>query len=285
MLWWKREKISRVPIEVHFNLGELMKIPIVALFLAAGVCWQAAGQTGDSIFGLVSRSIFVGSSAASNFNDLFIAALLASPAPGNSSFQGAYNMMDVNLPSGVPTDSRDSQFQLNPDGNGNIGTVQATGYIAARGATVINQNISGVRYFFSNGGANVNFGGTLSNTNLIAGTKFLYFSADGDFVFGGSPTAWDMIVGVRSRAAAPAFNGLYYQAGMDQDESQLANGFADLNTYYGSLKAAGTENSGVILAHQRLNSAFGNNALDYTYSASFAQKADGTYDDTLNHYI
>src|SRR5947209_9582412 len=48
MLWWKREKISRVPIEVHFNLGELMKIPIVALFLAAGVCWQAAGQTWDT---------------------------------------------------------------------------------------------------------------------------------------------------------------------------------------------------------------------------------------------
>lgn len=238
-------------------------------------------STGDFVYGLVSRGMFIGSATESTFNDLFISAPLASPAPTNGSFQGAYSMIDVDYSSGSPPGSRDSQFQLNADGNGNLGTVQATGYIAGRGTGLITQNLTGVKYFFSNGGANVSFGGTLSSTNLIAGTKYLYFSADGEFVFGGSPTSWDMIVGVRSRASAPAFDGLYYQAGVTQDESTLSNGFADLNTYYGSFKA----NAGTLLAHQRLLSVFQNNPIDYTYSDTYTLKSDGTYDDSDNHYI
>jgi uncharacterized protein (TIGR03437 family) len=238
-------------------------------------------STGDSIYGLVSRGIFIGSSTESSFNDLFIAAPLASPAPMNATFQGAYSMVDIDFPTGGPADTRDSQFQLNPDGNGGIGTVQISGYVAGLGATALTQSIAGVRYFFSNGGANVNFGGTLKNNNFIAGTKYLYLSADGDFVFGGSPTGFDMIVGVRSRGTAPTYGGLYYQAGVNQDESQLVNGFADLETYYGCLKA----NARTILAHQRILSVARNNPVDYTYSDSYTLKPDGTYDDANYHYM
>ncbi|MGI8745143.1 MAG: hypothetical protein ACR2NN_21740 [Bryobacteraceae bacterium] len=236
---------------------------------------------GDSIYGSVSRGIFTGSSTEAGVNDLFIAAQLASPAPTNPSFQGTYSMVDVDLPSGVPSDTRDIQFVLNAAGNGTIGTVQATGYIGGRGSSVVTQNISGVKYFFSNGGANISFGGTLSNSNLIAGTKYLYFSADGNFVFGGSPTGFDMIAGVRSPSASPTFGGLYYQAGVIQDESQLANGSGDLETFYGSLKA----NGGVLLAHQRLLSLSNKNPFDLTYSDSYTLKSDGTYDDASNHYV
>ncbi|MDQ2946643.1 MAG: hypothetical protein M3Y27_11980, partial [Acidobacteriota bacterium] len=116
---------------------------------------------------------------------------------------------------------------------------------------------------------------------LIAGTKYLYFSADGEFVFGGSPTSFDMIVGVRSRGTAPAYGGLYYQAGVTQDESQLGNGSAELNTYYGAFKA----NAGLLLVQQRMLSVFQNNPLDSTYSDSYTLKSDGTYDDANNHYI
>lgn len=238
-------------------------------------------STGDSVFGLVSNGIFIGSSTESTFNDLFIAAQLASPAPTNGSFRGQYSMIGLDFPSGSPLDTRDSQFVLNPDGNGNIGIVTATGWIAGLGARVVTQNIAGVRYFFSNGGANVNFQGSLSSSNLIAGTKYLYMSADGNFVFGGSPTAWDMIVGVRSGGNVSAFNGLYYQAGVFQDESQLAAGFADLETYYGSLKAG----SGVALFQERLKSVNNNTALDYTYAGTYTAKADGSYDDSANHYV
>lgn len=235
-------------------------------------------SNGDSIYGLVSNGIFIASSTEAGFNDLFIAAPLASPAPTNSSFQGAYAMMQVDSPSGSPSDTIETQFTLNPDGNGNLGTVRVAGYIAGYGSA--SQNVSNARYFFSNGAANVNFGNA-SSTSLIAGTEYLYFSPDGNFVFGGSPTGWDMIVGVRSPSTAPAFSGLYYQAGLNQDESQLGSGFADLNSYYGSLKA----NGGVLLGHQRLLSVVSNYLVDETYSSSYTLKSDGTYDDGNYHYL
>ncbi len=267
---------SNAGVPQNFSIGGTYSIAASGYgFLSSPI------STGDSVHGLVSNGIFVGSSTETSFNDLFIAAQLPSPAPTNSFFKGQYSMMGLDFPTGSPPDTRDSQFVLNPDGNGNIGTVTATGAIAGLAARVVSQNVAGVRYFFSNGGANVNFGGSLSSSNLIAGTKYLYFSADGNFVFGGSPTAWDMIVGVRGGGSATAFNGLYYQAGVFQDESQISAGVADLDTFYGSLKAG----SGTVLVQERLHSVNANNPLDYTYSRSFTPKADGTYDDSANHYV
>jgi hypothetical protein len=49
-------------------------------------------SSGDFIYGLVSQQgIFVGSSTESGFNDLFIAAPLASPTPTAATFKGAYS--------------------------------------------------------------------------------------------------------------------------------------------------------------------------------------------------
>ncbi len=236
---------------------------------------------GGSVYGLVSRGIFTGSSTEASYNDLFIAAEVASPAPTNSFFRGAYTMMSMDFPTGSVLDVRDSQFQLNPDGNGNLGAVTATGLIASSGSRVITQNIASAKYFFSNGGANLSLGGSLTATGLIAGTKYLYFSKDGDFVFGGSPTSWDMVIGVRSGSTAPNFSGLYYQAGVSQDNTSLAAGVVEMFTDYGSLKAG----SGVILGHQRLLSGFSDSAFEYTYSDTYTLKPDNTYDDATNHYV
>jgi uncharacterized protein (TIGR03437 family) len=234
------------------------------------------------VYGSASRGMFIGSSTESPYNDIFISAPLASPAPNNASFRGAYTMMDYDVADGVPTDTRVSQFQLNPDGNGNLGSVSLTGHIAGTGTKTITQNFSGLKYFFSNGGANVNFGGSLTATNLIAGTKYLYFAADGSFVFGGSPTGWDMIIGVPTSGTAPSFNGLYYQAGFFQDESTLAAGYAESSSYYGSLNA----NSGTLLEHEHLLNLFNNNPFDFTYNDTFALKPDNTYDDSIGtHYV
>ncbi len=246
---------------------------------------------GDSVFGLVSKGIFVASSTENgNYNDLFIAAQLPSTTPVNSTFQGTFSMVSADFPAPYPISSnsvlysRASSFQLNPDGNGGIGTVRLTGYIAGNGSTLTTQNVSGVRYRFSNGAAVVSFGGTLSaGSNLIAGDKYLYFSPDTNFVFGGSPTGWDMIVGVRtsSNSGTPKFNGLYYEAGVAQDDSLLSSGSANLSTGYGAVNSI----SGYLLAHQRILSVFNGNPIDYTYADSATANADGTYDDSYNHYV
>lgn len=243
-------------------------------------------SSGDYVYGLVAQGMFIGSSTEAGFNDLFIAAQLPSPTPTNSFFTGTYSIMNVGIgpATGDPSLTRDSLFQLNPDGNGNIGAVHASGYVAGVGSSAVTQNFSGVKYLFSNGAANVQLGGSLTTNNLIAGNQYLYFSPDGNFVFGGSPNDWNMIVGVKVKSGTPNFNGLYYQAGAAQIE-QFANGYADLNTYYGSFKAY--PSSGLLLDHQRILSVVTNSLYDYTDADSFTLNSDGTYDNafTGQHYI
>ena len=53
-----------------------------------------------------------------------------------------------------------------------------------------------------------------SNTALLVGQYYLYISPDGNFVFGGSPGAFDMFGGVRTGTGTPSLGGLYYQAGI-----------------------------------------------------------------------
>jgi uncharacterized protein (TIGR03437 family) len=230
-------------------------------------------SSGDYIYGLASQQgIFVGSSTESGFNDLFIAAPVASPAPTAATFKGSYWLADMDLSGGSPPYTIGSMFQVNADGAGNLGNVSLTGYIGEFGSTVATQTASAVKYSFSNGAAVVAFPSP-SNATLIAGTKYLYFSPDGNFVFGGSPQSWDFLVGVRTASGTPSFGGLYYQAGINQDESQLASGYANLYTYYGSLDA----NAGVVFGHQRWQDVFYNNAIGYTYSEPYSVNPNGTY--------
>ena len=248
---------------------------------------------GDFVYGLVSNGIFVASSADNgNYNDIFIAAQLPSTTPTNSFFNGTYSMMSMDLPAPYPISSnsifytRASQFQLQPNGNGSIGGVQLTGYIAGNGTNNTTQNISSVNYRFSNGAAVVSFGGTLSaSSNLIAGDKYLYFSPDGNFVFGGSPNGWDMIVGVKatSNGPAPKFSGLYYQAFAGQDNSALSsNGYVDLLTGYGAVNSLSGR---YLLEDQQTLDVFNGSLVDYTYGDSATANSDGTFSDSYYNYI
>ncbi len=115
-------------------------------------------STGDLIFGLVSQSgIFVGSSTESGFNDLFIAAPLASPAPTISTLKGTYTVADMDLSGALYNSSvyyaLGAMFQLNPDGAGNLGTVSISGYLGGGGPTPYTQTAAGVKYLISNGAA------------------------------------------------------------------------------------------------------------------------------------
>jgi len=246
--------------------------------------------SGDYIYGNVSaQGVFIGSSTenTTGYNDLFIAAPLASPLP--TSFQGTYAMTDIDFPGaglqgqGVAY-TRSSSFQIQPNA-GNLGASSATGYIAGNGTTSTSQSISSASYFFSGGAAVINFSGaySYSATSLLNDKRYLYFSPDGNFVFGGSPNGWDMMVGVRtSGGTAPAFNSLYYQAGVDQDDSTLGAGYAATNSRYGSVIAvSGTETE---YGHRRILSLFNNNPYDYTHGDAYTANSDGTYDDPYDHY-
>ena len=245
----------------------------------------------DNIIGTVSHGVFIGSTTVtgSGYNDLFIATPLGSEAT-NATLKGAYAVAYFD-----PTAPGDALFTMTADGQGNIGTVNVTSYLGAS-ATASTQSLSGVTYAFINGAAQLKLGGARTSSTLVAGTELMYISPDGNFIFGGSASGYDMFVGVRAATSAPSnYDGLYYQAGLDLDESAVGGGSSPLDSYYGSFQAL----SGKIVGHQRFSTAsllhyrtlpslliFGG-ASDFTYYDTYTLNSDGSSDDSAfaQHYL
>jgi uncharacterized protein (TIGR03437 family) len=238
----------------------------------------------DQIVGLVSHGIFIGSSTenAEGYNDLFIAAPIGSTEATNARLNGSYQVAYMD-----PTIPEDAIFTMNANGAGDIGTVNVNGYLGNDGES--SQTLNGVTYAFSNGAAQLNFGGTASNTTFFTGTELLYISPDGNFIFGGSFLGYDMFVGVRAATSNPKnSDGLYYQVGLDLDVSQVASsGDEYLDTYYGSIDAFGcslanpcpTGATGNIIGHQRVTLPIAGPPYDYTYYDSYTLGGNGSSTD------
>jgi uncharacterized protein (TIGR03437 family) len=264
--------------------------PVAGLYSisASGFGYLVDPITTDNVYGLVSANgVFAGSSTETTkaYNDLFIAAPLASSTPNLGTFQGAYTVTGF-IPGGSPLNSADMFFQMTADGNGNLGTVNVNGTDGAGNA--ISQSNSNMKYFFSNGAAVVTFPDS-STANFFSDAEYLYFSPDGSFFFGGSPspdsgnsTEYDMIIGVRNGSGTQNFGGLYYEAGIDQNFSQLttSGGYVDFDGYYGSLNATST---GTILAADRLDDIF-TGVYGNSYSDSFTPPVTGSYTDSNSNF-
>jgi uncharacterized protein (TIGR03437 family) len=223
------------------------------------------------IYGTVSNGIFIGSATENTqYTDFFVSALESSPVATNSSFQGTYSMAGF-FPAGSAAGIEDAYFTLNPNGAGSLGSFSVTGYSVGGGSTAYTQNLSNIKYVFSNGGANLEFPNSTSSTAYyFFENEYLYISADSNFVFGGDPKGFDFFVGVRtSGGTAPNLNGLYYQAGIDD------NG-GDLDTYWGAFNATG----GNVISHQRfydpLDSA---SAFSFTSSDTYPSSGSNFYTD------
>jgi uncharacterized protein (TIGR03437 family) len=273
--------------EVDYGAGQLSHPPTINGTYSIATSGQGflshPLSTGDSIYGMVNaQGIFIGSSTenANGFNDLFIAAPLSTPAPSLSTFKGTYSLAYMDFSGNYPQYTVGAMLQMSPDGAGNIGTVGVAAYVGQYGSSKAVQSLSNVKYIFSNGAAVVTFPN--SSTAFFAGQYYLYFSPDGNFVFGGSPYSTDVLVGVRTGTGTPNLSGLYDEAGLDQDESALlTTGVAGLDSFYGSFSA----NGGAIVGHQRLADFFNSFTTDYTYSDTYNVAANGTYSTPDMNYV
>jgi uncharacterized protein (TIGR03437 family) len=251
----------------------------------AGPCFQTppyevtCPATPNPIYGLVSaQGVFVG--GYSGFNNIWVAAPLASPAPTVSSFTGSWTCAAFDLSSGIPNYALSFLFTLNPDGNGNLNAGEITGYEGS-GTTPITQNVSGLTYTFSNGMATATFpaGPTLPvGSALIAGQKYFYFSPDGNFLFGGSPTSSDMIVGVKTSAGTPALAGLYFQAGFDEVGGNLDSWFGSFNVIAGAAPQT-------VLGHRRTAYGISGAVTENTYTESISLTGNSFSNRTANYIV
>ena len=220
--------------------------------------------TPDPVYGLVSDGIFVGSTV-DGFNDLMIAVPAGTATL--DSFSGAYSIAYMNF-TGSFLSTYDVLAQLNPNGAGGIGTVDLAVYVGLNSAPIMLSE-SGVTYSFSQGVGLMSF----PQSPAISGSQYVFLSPDGNFIFGGSPAGFDFYVGVRKAAAEtlPTLGGLYYQAGIDQDNSNVQ--FGILTTFYGSFKAVG----GVILGHQRFLSNTNTGGQNFGFQTAFPAEPAGQY--------
>jgi uncharacterized protein (TIGR03437 family) len=211
---------------------------------------------------LVSNGILLGSGTELGLNDLLVAVPLGSAT--NATFQGSYSMAHLNFPSGLVEDHYGTIAQLNPNGQGNIGTVATRFYVAGNGSSALERSEPGVRYSFSQGVGRIDF--PLGAGLPLVGTHMLAISPNGEFIFGGSTQGFDFFLGVRRGAGIPApFKGLYYSAGINVNAKDVANSGGAFDTFYGSIRAS----DGVIGGHQRYFSPRIGSAQNYTFADSY----------------
>jgi uncharacterized protein (TIGR03437 family) len=243
---------------------------------------------GDDICGLVSQGILIGSSSAFNhfkYNDLLIAAPIGSGVT-DATLKGGYTAAYFDP---TTTPAKDALLTMTADGQGNIGTVNVTGYFGAN-ATSNPQTLTGVSYAFTSGAAQINFGGTPGASTLIAGQENLYISPNGEFIFGGSASGFDIFIGVRGATTRPVnYNGLYYQAGLD-----LNYAFPGLASYYGAIDIVPANSSFIDfpendtfvgLVHERFYDS--DSYSDFTYPDSYVLNGNGSSDNAglSQHFV
>jgi uncharacterized protein (TIGR03437 family) len=226
-------------------------------------------------YGLVSNGVLIASATENGFNSMFIAVPVGTSPATNSAFQGNYQVSAF-FPGGAAT-SAGASYQLNPDGNGNLGTVNISGYSSAGGTYT---QTSAVKYSFSNGAGIIAFPNS-NNANFYPEAVYMYISPDRNFIFGGDPFGFDMFVGVKKSSGA-TFSGLYYEAGLDFDGTNLSTaGYADMDSYYGSFNASGAN----LIGHERFYDGTFNYISGNTYAQAVPSAASsGAYTVTNGSY-
>jgi uncharacterized protein (TIGR03437 family) len=247
------------------------------------------GQT--FLFGAVAQSVALASSTENQYGDtdVFI-AIPEGASVTNSSLKGNFVMGSLDFVSGSETMAHDAYFTLTADGAGNFSSISinGTGANFSNNATVVTQTVAGATYSLtSTGVGTANFPVPSSSTaaqQLISGSKTLYISSNGNFILGGSPNGYDIIVGIPALTASATnatFSGLYYQAALEEDEEDVADFGYDSDSFYGSVNVTG---NGESFNHLRLNDIFVG-VYDFTYDMPYSTVASGLIDENPFEYF
>ena len=248
---------------------------------------------GDEINLLVSPAKDVAGNTSDNnsgYNDLLLAAPASASTP---SLEGTFSVIGVGVPAQTLDLAHTRAYSFTMTGsNSTITTSAITGALGLNTTAMTQAAFSGLKYSVGAGAAAVTFGSEPTtadlDSNLMSGTKYFYFSPDGNFFFGGDPGDTDFIVGVRQGSGGTfAAQTLYYTNSFFQDNSFFsACNCAWLNSTYGAYGVLTDGNNMKILAHQRDNAVgppSGSFLADNTYS-EFPSLSGSAYSDFYYDY-
>jgi uncharacterized protein (TIGR03437 family) len=169
---------------------------------------------------------------------------------------------------------REAWFPFTADGKGNVAPFTVTGAGTDLGNTTQTQQVSGVGYAFEGNAGNINFGGSAA-FNFISGSQTFYVSADGSIILGGTPTDYDLLVGIQAlggTASNASLSGIYVLGGFQNDASVGGeNIFESLN---GSTSATG---QGTSITHREITRTDTGVYQDYTTASTYTIPASGVF--------
>jgi uncharacterized protein (TIGR03437 family) len=199
---------------------------------------------------LAANGLLASSSGASQTFDLFV-AIPAATQTTNASLAGNFNIATLEFPGAGLSQIRNAYFAAGPNGAGGVGNVLVEGQAANLGPNRQSQTLTGLTYAMNNDGSGILTvpagGGQTTATQLVAGQKTIYLSADGSTFLGGSfeTGLHGIVLGVRafaSDARQSSLSGLYWAAGLQFRNNQPVS-------FVGSANATGAGN--LIWYHKR----------------------------------
>ena len=171
---------------------------------------------------LATNGVVASSSGASQTFDLFIAIPGASQTT-NASFAGNYNIGTLEFPGGSVSQVRNAYFSAGANGSGALGNALIEGQAANLGPSRLSQTVTGLTYAMNSDGTGILTvpagSGQTTASQLVAGQKTFYLSADGATFLGGSfeTGLHGIVMGVKAfanDANQASLSGLFWASGL-----------------------------------------------------------------------
>jgi len=232
-------------------------------------------RSGAKINARLGTEAIVGTSTETTDNSFdFFAAIPSPGASAKPALSGSYWVTTLEFPAGTATNSRSTLFNLTTgSGAGTLADIKVNGHAASlNGGVPTSQTVTGATFTVNSDGTGTLVFPAGSATTLLAGTKSLYISADGNVLLGASTAtgSHDILVGIKaiSGATTASWKATFWGAGLRsnlQDPSQALD-------YTGSVNANG---NGSLIWTRRLKS-LGQGNLDFTATNSYTMNGDGS---------
>ncbi|MGA2593019.1 MAG: hypothetical protein ABSH32_24145 [Bryobacteraceae bacterium] len=237
------------------------------------------GAIPGTLFGTFSQPVITASSTEDDYFDLFIAVQAPLTSASNSLLSGTFTVGTLDFLEATATLARQGYFNISADGNGNIAAFTVNGSAAnLNSGNSLTQTVAASTYALSGTtGGTLTLPSTYGDTSqIVAGQKVLYVSADGNWFVGGSTAGSDMVFGFRASSGTSSnatLTGTYFMAGLEDYIGQTPN---FLDAFWGSTN---TNGNGDLLWHERFDDVVDVATYDLTINTPVDIGADGSYYD------
>jgi uncharacterized protein (TIGR03437 family) len=235
----------------------------------------AANQT--TIYGgLGANGVLIGSSTDTFYCDLFVAIPVATTASATT-LNGTYRVAHMEFLAGdIASGTRNAFFTMTANGSGSLGDVSVRGTAQSlRGAAATQTSTAATYTVTANGTGTLVFpppaAPVTAAQTLLSGNKVLYVAADGSFFVAGSPSGYDMQIGIRP--GTQPLNGLYWTSYLENWQASSNPDGNGIDSGQGSANV-NASNRNLEIGHQRIN-IDGIFSYDSTYSDDFTTDSAG----------